>query len=168
MYSCFDPLDITHDDVRVTECTDQRHSCLKVKSVFEDGNYSQSHKDVSLFESSIEQLYAFHFIKSQFVVVSTVFRHSLIKFDFGRPNILSVSPANSLHCDSRKITHCDNYQTFFLTTSLYSLIWYRRCALPSKMREIQIQRHLQESSTRERDDELYTADGDLLLPDRPL
>nr|XP_022328270.1 uncharacterized protein LOC111127403 [Crassostrea virginica] len=38
MYSCFDPLDTTHEDVRVTECTDQRHSCLKVKSVFEDGD----------------------------------------------------------------------------------------------------------------------------------
>nr|XP_022327443.1 uncharacterized protein LOC111126834 [Crassostrea virginica] len=38
MYSCFDPLDTTHDDVRVTECPDLRHSCLKVKTQFEDGD----------------------------------------------------------------------------------------------------------------------------------
>lgn len=38
MYSCFDPLDTTHDDVRVTQCQDPRETCLKVKTWFEDGD----------------------------------------------------------------------------------------------------------------------------------
>ncbi|XP_048777204.2 uncharacterized protein LOC125681241 [Ostrea edulis] len=36
--SCFDPLDPTHDDVRVTKCQNSRETCLKIKTTFQDGD----------------------------------------------------------------------------------------------------------------------------------
>nr|XP_011428961.2 uncharacterized protein LOC105329417 [Crassostrea gigas] len=36
--TCLDPLDTTHDDVRVTQCQDPRETCLIVKTQFINGD----------------------------------------------------------------------------------------------------------------------------------